>query len=139
MTGQVDVDHRLPVFREHVVEHLVAQDAGGVEHDVQPAERVARLLHHLQAIVEFRDRAEIGHRLAAGRLDLVGCRLRRPGVAAFAGAADAGIDDDDPRAFLGHQLGDFGADPARRPGADRDPSLQHAHPDALSWILQRRS
>src|SRR5580704_18706973 len=36
VTGQVDIDDGLPILGERVVEHLVAQDAGGVEDDVQP-------------------------------------------------------------------------------------------------------
>ncbi len=127
MPGQVDIDHRLPILREHVVEHLVPEDAGGVEDDMDAAEDIARLLHHLEAIVEITDRAEIGDRFAARGLDLVSHRLCRGLAAALAGAADAGIDDDDLRALFGHQLGDFRADPARRTGADRHAPIEHAH------------
>ncbi len=91
-----------------------------------PAERVARLLHHLEAIVEAGDRAVIGDRLKAHRLDLLGHRLGRTLVAARAGAADAGVDDD-LGALARHLLGDLGTDAARRPGADRDASIEHAH------------
>jgi hypothetical protein len=42
------------------VKHPVAKDAGGVEHDVQPAELVARLLHHCQTVLKFCDRAMFG-------------------------------------------------------------------------------
>ena len=132
MPGQMHVDDGLPILREHVVEHLVAQDAGGVEHDVQPAERVARLLHHLQAVVEFVDIAVIGDRVAAGRLDLVDDVLRRRRVVALAGAAGAGIVDDDLGAVRRHQFRDLAPDPAARAGADRDASVQHAHRAALS-------
>src|SRR3984957_102188 len=126
MPGQVDIDHRLPILGEHVVEHLVPQDAGGVEHDVQPAQFVARLLHHLEAIVELGDRAEIGDRFAAFGLDLVGHRLRRSLAAALARAADTGIDDDDLGAFPGHQFGDFRAHAARGAGANRDLPVEHS-------------
>jgi hypothetical protein len=54
-------------------------------------------------------------------------------------AADPGIDDDDLGAVRRHQLGNLGSDPARRPGADRDPSLKHAHRAALSECSQARS
>src|SRR5580704_14110366 len=77
VTGQVNIDDGLPILGKHIVKHLVAQDAGGVEDDVQPAESVARLLHHRQAVVEFGDRAVIGGRLAARGLDLVDDFLRR--------------------------------------------------------------
>ncbi len=92
-------------------------------------------LDHLEAIVELGDRAVIGRGLAARRLDLVDDLLRRRPVGALAAAAGAGIVDDDLGAVRGHQLGDFGADPATRAGADRDPSLEHAHPSTPFAIL----
>ena len=127
MPGQVDVDDRLPVFRRHLVEHAVAQDAGGVEDDMQPAELVAGLLHHVEAVLELGHGAEIRRRLAAGRLDLIGNFLGRRPVAALAAAADAGIVDHHARAVRGHHLRHFGADAAPRTGADRNPSFQHSH------------
>src|SRR5205085_10266317 len=93
--GYVDVEHRLAVLRKHVVEHLVAQDAGGIEHDVEPAEGIARLLHHGEAIVELGDRAVIGDRLAARLLDLVDDLLRWRLIAALAATADARAVDHD--------------------------------------------
>ena len=138
MAGQVDIDDRLPVLREHVVEHLVAQDAGGVEYDVQPAKGVARLLDHRQAIVELGDRAVIGRRLAARRLDLVDDLLCRRPVGALAAAAGAGIVDHDLGPVRRHQLGDLGPDPATRAGANRHPSFEHAHPSTPSVLVSSR-
>ena len=138
MPGQMHVDDRLPILGEHVVKHFVAQDAGGVEDDVQPAERLARLAHHREAVVEFGDRAIIGDRVAARRLDLVDDFLRRRLVGAFAAAAGAGIVDNDLGAVRGHQFGDFAADPAPRAGADRDPSVEHAHPRSPSFLVSSR-
>jgi hypothetical protein len=46
MAGQMDIDDRLPILGEHVMEHLIAQDAGGVEDDMQPAEGFTRLAYH---------------------------------------------------------------------------------------------
>ena len=140
MAGQVHVDDGLPILREHVVEHLVAQDAGGVEDDVQPAEGVARLLHHRQAVVELGDRAVIGGRLAARGLDLVDDFLRRRLVRALAAAAGAGIVDDDLGPVRGHQLGDFGPDPAAAPAqiATRPSSMPIRHIPSLC-ILARLS
>ena len=77
MAGQVDIDDRLPILREHVVEHLVPENAGGVENDVKPAKRLARLGDHGEAIVELRDRPVIRRRVAARFFDLVHNLLRR--------------------------------------------------------------
>ena len=128
VAGQVHVDDRLPVLREHIVKHSVAQDAGGVEHDVQTAERLARLLDHRQAVVEFGDRPVVRCRIAAGRLDLVDDLLRRRLVGALAAAAGAGIVDHDLGAVRGHQFGDLSPDSASCSSAKCHPSLEHAHP-----------
>ena len=135
MAGEVDIDHRLPVLGRHLVEHPVAQDAGGVEDDMQPAEFVAGLLHHVEAVLETRDRAEIRGRLAARRLDLVHDRLGRRPVAALAAAADAGIVDNDARTVRRHHLRNFGADAAPRTGADRNPPIQHSHRNRLPSVF----
>ncbi len=128
----MDVDDRLPVFREHIVEHLVAQDAGGVEHDVQPAKGVAGLLDHRETVVEFGNRTVIRRRLAARRFDLVDDLLRRRLVGPFAAAASAWIVDHDLCAVRRHQLGDLGSDAPTRAGANRNPSFEHAHPSTPS-------
>ena len=140
VAGQVHIDDSLPILGEHVVEHLVAQDPGGVEDDVQPAESVARLLHHRQAIVEFGNGAVIGGRLAARVFDLIDDFLRRRLVRPLAAAAGAGIIDDDLGAVRSHQLGDFGPDPAACSRTDRDPPFEHAHPlPSLASSLARLS
>ena len=78
--------------------------------------------------------------IAAGRLDLVHDLLCRGRVGALAAAAGAGIVDDDLGALRRHQLCDFAADTAPRTGADRDPSIKHAHAavplETLSWSRQ---
>ncbi len=127
MPGHVHIDDRLPILREHVVEHLVAQNAGSIEHDMQAAERVARLLDHGEAIVELGDRPVIGDSFAAGRLDLVDQLLRRRLVKPLAAAAGARVVDDNLGAVRRHQFCDLAADPAAGAGADRDASIEHAH------------
>src|SRR5215469_5912586 len=136
--GQMHVDDSLPILRKHVVKHLVTQDAGGVEDDVQAAKRVTRLLHHCQAVFEIGDRAVICGRLAARRLDLVDDLLRGSLVGALTAAAGAGIIDDDLGTVRGHQLGDLGADPTTGPSTDRHPPVEHAHPSLpLRSVLAR--
>ena len=54
---------------------------------------------------------------------------------AFYYGANPRIDDDDLGAIGRHQLGDLGADPARRPGADCNPSLEHTHRAALCRLM----
>jgi len=112
------------------VKHLIAQDPGGVEDDVQPAEGVAGLLHHSEAVLEFGDRAVIGSRLAARRFDLVDDLLGRCLVRALAAATGPGVIDDDLGAMRRHQLGDLRPDPAAGSRTNRDPSIEHAH----AWI-----
>ncbi len=131
----MDVDDRLPVFREHVVEHLVAQDARSVEHDVQSAKGIAGLLDHRETVVEFGDRAVIRCRLAARRFDLVDDLLRRRLVGTFAAAASAWIVDHDLCTVRRHQLGDLGSDTPTRAGANRNPSFEHAHPSTPSVLI----
>ncbi len=65
----------------HVVERLVAQDAGVVDHDVDLAERVDRALHDRRAALGGGDGVGVGDGLAAGRLDLVDDELGRALVA----------------------------------------------------------
>ena len=61
----------------HVVERLVAQDAGVVDHDVDGAERVDGRLHDGLAALGRGDAVAVGDGLAPERLDLVD-HLRAP-------------------------------------------------------------
>ena len=77
---QVHLDHLVPVLLGHLVAHAVAQDAGRVDHRVQAAELVHRLLHHAPDRRQVGDALGVGDRLAAGGADLLGHVLgrRRP-------------------------------------------------------------
>ena len=63
---QVDVDDRVEQVGRHVVERLVAQDAGVVDDDVDAAEGVDRRLHDRRAALGGGHRVGVGDRLAAG-------------------------------------------------------------------------
>ena len=84
IAGQMDAEHRVPFLRAHLVENAVAQDAGDVDHPVDPAEGIDRLRHHRLGIVPFGDAAAIEYRLAASRRDLVDHPLGRTGVRTLA-------------------------------------------------------
>ena len=68
---QVHVEHQLEVGQFHLGKALVAQDAGVVDQDVDPAPGVDSLLHHCLHRDKIRDGGAIGQRLAASRNDLV--------------------------------------------------------------------
>src|SRR3546814_10257602 len=59
---EVNVDHRFPVVRGHLVKDRIAQDAGIVDHRVDAAEAVERALDDLLRAVGIGDAvgAEIG-------------------------------------------------------------------------------
>src|SRR5690606_25283113 len=136
MSGQVDVDHRLPVVRRHLVEHAVPQDAGRVEDDMATAELVTGLFHHLQAVFVLGDRAVVRDGLAALFLDLVDDVLRRGLVATLAAAADTRIVHHYLGAVRRQPLRHFGADAAAGAGADRHTPVEHTHiivPPNPSW------
>ena len=61
------VDDRVEQVGRHVVERLVAQDAGVVDDDVDPAERVERGLHDGLAALGRGDAVGVGDGLAAAR------------------------------------------------------------------------
>ena len=68
----------------------------------------------------------VGHRLAAGGLDLVDDLLGRPGVGAGAVAAAAEVVDDDVGAVPGQRQGVLAAQPAAGTGDDADAALAEA-------------
>ena len=75
---EMDVDHRVPFLFRHFMENDVAQDAGVVNHDVQPTELVDGLGDHRLAGGEIGDTAEIGLGFAAGVADFLDDFQRRP-------------------------------------------------------------
>ena len=94
----MDVEHGVEQVRLHVVERLVAQDAGVVDDDVDLAEGVDGGLDDGLAALGRGDRVGVGDGLAAGGLDLVDDELGGPGVAAGPVDGAAEVVDDDQRA-----------------------------------------
>ena len=124
---EVHPDHRVPLLLGGVDEHPVADEAGVVDQDVEPAEGVDRLLHHRRGLREVGHVGAVGDRPATGRLDrgddLVGRRLAR----ALAGRQrDAVVVDHDRRAVRRELERVRAADAATRAGDDRDATLQQA-------------
>ena len=100
-TAHVDVDHGVPLSFAHLVEHHVAQDAGGIDHRVQAAEFLLGLFDHAVDGVQVGDAVRIGDRFAARRTDFLSHRLSRARRAlVFALKAAAQIVDDDLGALL---------------------------------------
>ena len=119
----MDANDIVPLLLGHVEDHAVAQDAGHVDEDVQPAELVEGLLDHALAAIDVGDSVEVRDGLAAGGADLVGDVLRRTGVRLRAVDVHAEVVDDDAGAFLGKELGDAAPDAAARSGDYRDASI----------------
>ena len=69
--ADVHVDHVVEHLRRHVVEGLVAQDAGVVHDDVDLAELVEGLVHDGRAAVRGGHRGGVGDGDAAGGGDLL--------------------------------------------------------------------
>jgi hypothetical protein len=65
-THQVHVHHQPEILQRHLGEALVAQDAGVVDQDVDPAPGVHGLLHHGLHGRKVGDRRAVGQRLATG-------------------------------------------------------------------------
>ena len=78
-TPEVDVDHGVDHVDGHVVERLIAKDAGVVDEDVDPPERVECRLHDRLSTFGGGHAFDVGHRLAAEGDDLVDDLLRGAG------------------------------------------------------------
>src|SRR5690606_23020961 len=83
LVGTLDVDlvDQVPVGVLHLVERLVAQDAGFVHDHVDAAEAVQRALHDLATVGH---RVMVGHGFATGGADLGGHLVRGRGIGTFA-------------------------------------------------------
>ena len=136
---EVHVEHRVDQVGRHVVERLVAQDAGVVDDDVDLAERVDGGLDDGLAALGRGDGVVVGHGLAAGRLDLVDDLSARP-RRRTAGAVDraAEVVDDDQRAALGEQERVGAAEAAAGAGDDRDLAVEPEISHACSWCGRSR-
>ncbi|MGY3360546.1 hypothetical protein ACVWZK_007209 [Bradyrhizobium sp. GM0.4] len=121
---QMHLDDGLERFHAHLVEDHVAQDAGIVDHAVEPAEMIGRGLHDLAGGDGFGHRLEIGDGGAAALLDLLDHFLGGRGAGASAVRGDAGIVDDDLGALAGAEQRDFAPDAAACAGDDDDLVLQ---------------
>jgi len=74
---EMDVQHREPLLRLHLVEHRVPQDAGIVDHDVELAEAVDGGADDALRRVPVRDRVGADRSLTAEAPDLVAGVLGR--------------------------------------------------------------
>ena len=125
VTLEVDVDDDVPLVLGHVEDHPVAQDAGVVDQDVEPAERVERLLDHALAGVHVGHRVVVGDGVAAGVLDRGHDLVGRSGLAVeFAALGAAVVVDHDPCALRREQQGVSAANPAAGAGHDRDAAIK---------------
>ena len=117
LVGAFDVDlvNQVPVGVFHLVEGLVAQDAGVVHHHIDAAEGVQGALHDLLAVGH---RVMVGHRGAARLADFRHHLVRRRGVGAFAVGAAAQVVDHHLGTMLGEQQGMGTTQAAAGPGDD---------------------
>ena len=97
----MDADDGVEVLLRHREDHLVAEDAGVVDDDVELAEGVDRLADDVLGPVEVGHVVVVGHRLAAPAADDVGHLLGRPLVRPFAGDRAAEVVDDDLGSLTG--------------------------------------
>lgn len=77
----MDLDDGVPFLLGHREEHPVAEDAGVVDEDVQPPERLSRLPYEPLAAIPGGHVVRVGHGAAAVSRDLVHDLLRRTGIA----------------------------------------------------------
>src|SRR6185503_798088 len=103
----------------------IAQDAGVVDDDVDPAERVDRGLDDAVRRLPVRDAVGARDRRAAFRLDLVDDLLRRAGVLAFARDRGADVIHDHLRALGGHRVREIPPDSAAGAGDHHYLALEH--------------
>ena len=127
MPLEVDVDHRVPLGLVHVEAHLVAQDAGVVDEDVEPAEGVDGLADHALGAVPRRDAVAVGFGPATRGDDLVDDLLRRCRVGPFAARAAAEVVHHHRRTFGREQQRVPAADAAPRAGDDRNLAVEEPH------------
>ena len=124
----MDGDYRVPVGLAHLVEHAVAQDAGGIDHRVQAAKRVQRLFHHAFDGGVVGDAFGVGDSLAARVADFLGYGLGRAGRAFItAGERTAQVVDDDLGAFARRDQGALAANAVAAAGDQHHLTVQYAH------------
>jgi hypothetical protein len=74
---EVDAHDVVEVVLAHVEEHPVAQEAGVVHEDVEPAPLLEAAPDHGERVVPIGDVAAVGHRVATRSADLVDHRVGR--------------------------------------------------------------
>ena len=116
--AQVDVEDRVDQVGAHVVERLVAQDAGIVDDDVDRAERVDGGLDDRLATLWGSDRVGVGDCFASGGLDLVHHELGGALVRARTVDRAAEVVDDDERTACRHHQRVLPAEAATRTSDD---------------------
>ena len=124
-TVQVHVDHGAPVFVAHLVPDCVAQDAGIVDHRVDPAKLLDRIFDDRLRTGRIVHESEVGIGLAASGNDIVHGLLGWPRIAAFPAAANARIVHDHSRAMLGAKQRDFTAYAAACTGNCNNLAFKH--------------
>ena len=126
---QMDVHDEAEIVQLHLGEGLVAQDAGVVDQDVDPAPFRHRRPDHGLDSGEIGDRGGIGHGLAAGGHDFGHDGLGRGRGSARTIASAPQIIDDHLCAAFGQGEGVFTPQPAAGPRHDRHaPVKSHRHP-----------
>ena len=122
---QVDGDHRVPLLLRHVHDHPVAEDAGVVDEDVDPAEVVDRLPTSCAAPTKSATFAPFASaRPPFASISATTCCAGE--VVALAGQRAAEVVDDDVRARLGEGQRVRPADAAPGAGDDRDLAREHS-------------
>ena len=110
-------NHGVPLFLSHVDDGAVAQNAGVVDQDVQPAKLLDGRSHQALGTCPIGHVVGIGHGLPAHGLDLVDHRLRRPRPSALPIARAAQVID--------HHLGALARELQRVGPPDAAPCARH--------------
>src|SRR5580700_9571295 len=136
VTLEVHADDVVPVGLVHVERHLVPEDAGVVHEDVERAERVDGLFHHVLAALPRADVVTVDYGVATVLPDEVDHLLGRVDIgAALAVQARTDVVDDDLCALLCEDERLFAADAAPCAGDDCNLAVEQSHGDASSAAL----
>ena len=118
--------HGVPLIRGGVGEHAIANDAGVVEHDVEPAERLDGHVHQALGTLDRGHVVAVDDALAAGGGDLVHDLLRRRQRTAGAVGLGADVVDHDLRTLGGEGEGVCPTESTPGAGHDHYPSVTDA-------------
>ena len=127
MALQVDTDHVVPVGLLHVEAHLVPEDAGVVDQDVQAAEGVDGLVDQRLGPLPGADVGGVDRRVAAAGLDQLDDLLGGVLVAPLALQGGADVVDDHLGALGGQQQGLLPSDTPTRAGDDGYLAVEQSH------------